>query len=108
YKAEAAAGRALFGKYRNPFTDDPSVKGMNRNLANTNPVVFAGKLLALREDPPPVAMDPLTLETLGNWDFEGTLPGPTFTAHPKIDPETGQMIAFGFAPKGLYSTDVCY
>ena len=108
FKAERAAGRALFGKYRNPFTDDPSVQGMNRNLANTNPVVFDGKLMALREDSPPVAMDPLTLETIGNWDFHGTLPGPTFTAHPKIDPETGQMIAFGFAAKGLYSRDVCY
>jgi len=108
FKAERAAGRALFGKYRNPFTDDPSVQGMNRNLANTNPVVFDGKLLALREDSPPVAMDPLTLETIGNWDFHGTLPGPTFTAHPKVDPETGQMIAFGFAAKGLYSRDVCY
>ena len=66
FKAEAAAGRTLFGKYRNPFTDDPSVAGMNRNLANTNVVAFDGKLLALREDSPPVAMDPLTLETLGN------------------------------------------
>jgi carotenoid cleavage dioxygenase len=108
YKAERAAGRALFGKYRNPFTDDPSVQGMNRNLANTNVLAFAGRLLALREDSPPVAMDPTTLETIGDWDFEGTLPGPTFTAHPKIDPQTGQMLAFGFAAKGLYSRDVCY
>ena len=108
FKAEAAAGRTLFGKYRNPFTDDPSVAGMNRNLANTNVVAFDGKLLALREDSPPVAMDPLTLETLGNWDFHGTLSGPTFTAHPKLDPETGQMIGFGFASKGLYSRDVAY
>ena len=108
FNAEREAGRALFGKYRNPFTDDPSVQGMNRNLANTNVVVFDGKLLALREDSPPVAMDPLTLETIGNWDFHGTLTGPTFTAHPKVDPETGQMIAFGFAAKGLYSRDVVY
>src|SRR5262249_25439019 len=34
--------------------------------------------------------------------------GPTFTAHPKIDPQTGQMLAFGFAAKGLYSRDVVY
>ncbi len=108
FKAERAAGRALFGRYRNPFTDDPSVQGMNRNLANTTPMVFDGKLLALREDSPPVALDPLTLETIGNWDFHGTLTGPTFTAHPKIDPVTGQMIAFGFAAKGLYSRDVVY
>ena len=109
FKAERAAGRALFGRYRNPFTDDPSVQGMNRNLANTNPVVFAGKLLALREDSPPVAMDPLTLETLDSaWDFHGTLPGPTFTAHPKIDPHTGNMCCFGYAAKGLLTRDMVY
>src|SRR5271156_2916044 len=27
WKAERAARRALFGEYRNPFTDDPSVAG---------------------------------------------------------------------------------
>lgn len=108
FKLERAAGRALFGRYRNPFTDEPSVQGKDRNLANTNPVVFNGALLALREDSPPVAMDPLTLETLGNHDFGGTLTSPTFTAHPKIDPETGQMIAFGYAAKGLFSRDTLY
>lgn len=70
--------------------------------------MFNGKLLALREDSPPVAMDPLTLETRGNWDFGGTLTSPTFTAHPKIDPETGQMIGFGYAAKGLFSRDTIY
>ena len=28
--------RALFGRYRNKWTDDPGVAGMGRNLANTN------------------------------------------------------------------------
>jgi carotenoid cleavage dioxygenase-like enzyme len=97
WKLERAAGRALFGKYRNPFTDDPSVQGKDRNLANTTPVVFNETLFALREDSRPVAMDPITLETHGNWDFGGTLKWPTFTAHRKRDPATGQWIAFGFA-----------
>jgi len=108
FKLERAAGRALYGKYRNPFTDDPSVAGKSRNLANTTPLVWDSKLLALREDSPPIAMDPLTLETLGDWRFHGTLDAPTFTAHPKVDPQTGQMIAFGFAARGLYSRDVAY
>ena len=60
WKLERAAGRALFGKYRNPFTDDPSVQGKDRNLANTTPVVFNKTLFALREDSPPIAMDPIT------------------------------------------------
>lgn len=108
WQLERAAGRALFGKYRNPFTDDPSVAGKSRNLANTTPLVWRGKLLALREDSPPIALDPLTLETQGDYRFEGTFSGQTFTAHPKIDPVSGQMIAFGFAAKGLFSRDVAY
>jgi carotenoid cleavage dioxygenase len=108
FKAERAAGRALYGKYRNPFTDDPSVQGKSRNLANTTPLVFNGTLFALREDSPPIALDPLTLETRGDWDFGGTLTGPTFTAHPKVDPRTGELIAFGFGARGLYSRDTVY
>jgi carotenoid cleavage dioxygenase len=81
---------------------------MNRNLANTNVIIHHGVLLALREDSPPVAMDPVTLETLGNWDFHGTLPGPTCSAHCKIDPHTGNLVGFGFAAKGDFSRDVVY
>jgi len=108
FRLERAAGRALYGKYRNPFTDDPSVRGKSRNLANTTPIVWDGKVLALREDSPPIAMDPITLETERDWTFHGTLGAPTFTAHPKIDATTGQMIAFGFAARGLFTRDVAY
>lgn len=108
WKAERAAGRALFGRYRNRWTDDPSVRGMNRNLANTNVLVHHGVLLALREDSPPVALDPVTLATIGNWDFHGTLPGPTCSAHCRIDPLTGNLVGFGFATKGDFSRDTVY
>lgn len=84
------------------------MRGKSRNLANTTPLVFNGMLFALREDSPPVRLDPLTLQTLGDWTFGGTLSGPTFTAHPKIDPRTGQMIAFGYGAKGLFSRDTVY
>ena len=105
---ERAAGRALFGAYRNPFTDDPSVAGVIRGTANTNIVYHAGMFLALKEDSPPVAMDPNTLETLGSWDFGGALTSKTFTAHPKIDPVTGEMICFGFAARGETTPDIAY
>ena len=108
FLAERKAGRALFGRYRNRLTDDPSVAGVNRNLANTNVILHAGVLLALREDSPPVAMDPVTLETIGNWDFHGTLPGPTCSAHCRIDPDTGNLVGFGFSAKGEWSRDVVY
>ena len=48
--AEKAAGQALFGKYRNPFTDKPDVQGVDRTVANTTPVWHAGKLLMTKED----------------------------------------------------------
>jgi carotenoid cleavage dioxygenase len=108
FVAERIAGRRLFGRYRNKYTDDPSVAGMNRNLANTNVLIHHGVLLALREDSPPVAMDPVTLATLGNWDFHGTLPGPTCSAHCKIDPRTGNLVGFGYGAKGDFSRDVVY
>jgi hypothetical protein len=41
HKAELAAGRALFGKYRNPFTDRPEAAGLDRTVANTTPVWHA-------------------------------------------------------------------
>lgn len=105
---ERNARRALFGAYRNPFTDDPSVQGKIRGTANTNVVFHAGQLFALKEDSPPVAMDPLTLETRGYWDFYGKLTSQTFTAHPKIDPQTGEMICFGYAAKGIDTPDIAY
>jgi len=100
---ERAARRALFGAYRNPFTDDPSVAGKNRGTANTSICWHGGKLLALKEDSQPMELDPLTLETRGTWDFHGRLTSRTFTAHPKIDPTTGEMIACAYNTTGRSS-----
>ena len=107
WKLEHEAGRPLFGAYRNPLTDDPSVAGRIRGTANTNAFVHGGKLYALKEDSPALVMDPVTLETEGYTDFGG-MTGQTFTAHPKIDPETGDMIAFGYASKGVLTRDMTY
>lgn len=94
------------GKYRNKFTD--AVRFKIRSTANTNIVFFNGQLLALKEDSPPYAMDPSTLETKGLYDFEGQLPSVTFTAHPKFDPKTGEMVCFGYEAKGDGTPDICY
>lgn len=106
--AERNAGRSLFGAYRNPLTDDPSVKGMYRGTANTNAFVHGGKIYALKEDSPPVVMDPRTLDTQGYTSFGGKMTGQTFTAHPKVDPDSGNMIAFGYASKGICTKDMTY
>ena len=100
YRAEASARRALFGRYRNPFTDSEAVKGVIRTVSNTNILFWRGVLLACKEDGPPFAMDPETLETIGRYDFEGQMTAPCFTAHPKLDPATGEMVAFAYAAGG--------
>jgi len=107
WKLENEAGKALFGAYRNPLTDDEVVKGEIRSTANTNAFVFAGKLWAMKEDSPSLVMDPATMETFGFEKFGGKMTGQTFTAHPKIDPHTGNMVAIGYAASGLCSDDVC-
>jgi carotenoid cleavage dioxygenase-like enzyme len=106
FEANHKAGRQLFGNYRNPFTDDPSVKGLDRTVANTAVVAHAGKLFALKEDTLPYEIDPRTLETVGPHDFGGGYKSQTFTAHPKFDPITGDMIAYGYEASGLLSNDV--
>lgn len=110
FKAQLAARRQLFGYYRNPFTDDESVRDcetpLNRTSANTTPVILKGKLYATKEDGPPFEIDPNTLETLGPDDFGGAWKSQTFTAHPKYDPTTGETIAFGYEASGLCTTDV--
>jgi carotenoid cleavage dioxygenase-like enzyme len=108
HKAEVAAGRALFGKYRNPFTDRPEAKGLDRTVANTTPVWHAGRLLMTKEDGRPYRVNPHTLETLGRYDFGGKLKSQTVTAHVRIDPETGEMFFYGYEADGLASTKVAY
>jgi carotenoid cleavage dioxygenase len=108
HRAEVAAGRALFGKYRNPFTDRPEVKALDRTVANTTPVWHAGRLLMTKEDGRPYRVNPRTLETLGRYDFGGKLKSQTVTAHVRIDPETGEMFFYGYEADGLASTKVAY
>lgn len=108
YKAEKAAGKALFGKYRNPFTDDASVQGVDRTVANTTPVWHAGRLLMAKEDGRPYRVDPKTLETLGTYDFGGALKSETMTAHVRIDGQTGELFFYGYEADGQASTKVAY
>jgi carotenoid cleavage dioxygenase-like enzyme len=108
YQAEAAAGEALFGIYRNPFTDKPEVAGVDRTVANTTPVWHAGKLLMTKEDGRPYRIDPATLETLGSYDFGGKLKSETMTAHVRVDAATGEMFFFGYEADGLASTRIAY
>jgi carotenoid cleavage dioxygenase len=97
FELERGAGEALFGGLADMGATGPRALGVLPNAANTNVIVHAGKLLALWEAGPPYALDPCTLETVGPYDFGGTLVGP-MTAHPKRDPDTGELLFFGYSP----------
>lgn len=78
----------------------PDIPGPNWNGntggPNTNVGGFAGTTWAMVEAGGcPVEMT-YELETVGRNDFFGTLPG-AFTAHPKVDPSTGEMHAMVYA-----------
>src|SRR5690606_3609265 len=77
-------------------------------VSNTAPMAHAGMLFSLKEDSHPIRIDPFTLETLGSWDFGGKYKSQTFTAHPKWDPVTGEMVCYGYEAAGLATDDVWF
>ena len=110
YVAEERAGRML---YRSFGTNLPGglLKNLLRlrfkNAANTSVVQHGGRLLALWEGGLPHQLDPVTLATHGTFDYGGRLQNRTsvlgrflsphlpFSAHPKRDRETGELVNFG-------------
>lgn len=108
WQLEHDAHKALFGSWGNPATTDPSVLGKIGGTANTNIVWHAGKLLALVESNLPFALDPETLDAEGYQDFAGAMTGLKFTAHPKIDPETGEMVFFAYSVGGFFTKTLLY
>lgn len=99
FTAERAAGRRLYGVFGNPRFNAPGIDSASYDTANTHIWPHAGRLFALMEGKPPTELDPETLETLGYEAFGGAVTGP-FTAHPKTDPRTGELFAFGWGAKG--------
>ncbi len=100
--AENKAGRQLFGYFGDP--SDPSVANVDRSTANIHIVHHAGKLMALHEHGEPFELDPQGLE-------RGALlnTGGKRTAHPKVDPETGEMVWFAYFAGSLpYSNLIDY
>ena len=87
----------------NPSVDilDPSVMmDMKSSKANTHVFGHAGKILALEEGHFPYVLDG-DLNTVGATDFGGVLNG-SFTAHPKVCPVTGELLAFGYSAMEPY------
>jgi carotenoid cleavage dioxygenase len=93
---EQEAKRALWtGLLEPPRPEQPEGSS---NCANTALVHHGHKFLALWEGGEPYALDVQTLATIGPYTFDGALPS-AFTAHPKVDPETGEMMFFGYGLK---------
>ena len=105
WRAENAAGHSLPPAFAGP--PDPDASPADTGVANTSIVFHAGRLLALEEAHLPFELDPATLATRGVQNFAGALRGP-FTAHPKIDPITGEMVFFGYASGGEHLTGMTY
>ncbi|MDH3493617.1 MAG: carotenoid oxygenase family protein [Acidobacteriota bacterium] len=91
---ELKAGKMLYGEYGTPV---PGGGRGGKNQPNVNVVEWRGKLLGLSEGSLPSIIDPETFDLEGYESFEGVVPDYlTFTAHPRFDQKTGDMLAWGF------------
>jgi carotenoid cleavage dioxygenase len=99
-----AGGRAV--RYRNrwvrtgPMAErlgEPAVDGPPQplyDISNTNVLGFAGRILSLTEGCYPYELS-RELETVCRADFDAPLPH-GLTAHPKVDPVTGELHGFAY------------
>lgn len=108
WNIEDREGRAVINAM-NPFDCDPAYSDFvlvdKEGLANTAIVWHGGRLLALEEGHQPYEIDPDTLDSIGPWTFRGKLHS-AMTAHPKVDPHTGEMIFFAYMASGPFAADV--
>lgn len=104
--AEHDAGRALFGGFGRKLAEAPA-NVTDGGVANTNVLFHAGRLLALEEGHLPTEIEPGTLATRGYCNYDGGISGP-FTAHPKIDPLTGEMVFFGYNASGPFTSTLSF
>jgi carotenoid cleavage dioxygenase-like enzyme len=95
FKIEQEAGKAVWsGLLEPPQANNPH--GPGKNTANTALVCHAGQLLTLWEGGAPHNIKIPDLETVGEYTYDDKLTS-AFTAHPKVDPETGEMMFFGYS-----------
>jgi len=100
YLGERSASEPRFRGFGSQRAGGPAANAFRlptaSNPANTSVVMHAGNLLALWEGGHPWRLDPDTLESVGEDDFGGALKrAHAFSAHPKLDPSTGELFNFG-------------
>jgi carotenoid cleavage dioxygenase len=99
FKMEQKVGRAIWaGLMEAPQLTNPAnnLFGPFKNTANTALVWHADRLLALWEGGEPYEIELPELKTVGPYTYNGQLTSP-FTAHPKVDAMTGEMMFFGYS-----------
>ena len=92
---------------RTPLLDDgggadTTLEDRTRSLANTHIIGHAGKILALEEGHWPFELTK-DLTTVGAYNYNGKL-NTGMTAHPKICPETGELLFFAYSMTPPYLT----
>jgi carotenoid cleavage dioxygenase-like enzyme len=100
YQAEEAAGKFLFSSY-GMLPPGPVWERFGKgtkNSANTSVIALPDKLLTLWEGGQPHGLDLQTLETFGLEDLGALARGLPYSAHPKRDPQTGEIFNFGVLP----------
>jgi carotenoid cleavage dioxygenase len=107
-RAEEEAGTAIWSGLTDGYTPPATVVGDElagtvRQLPDINIVEHAGRLMAMAEADKPYRLDRTSLETLGQEDCDGAMRVGS-TAHPKIDPRTGEMVLFNYTLEAPYLT----
>src|SRR4028119_297094 len=94
YLEESAAGEFLYGNYGMTAPGPVWNQWLRpvKNAANTSVLALPDKLLALWEGGNPHALDLQTLETRGLDDLAGLSDELSYSAHPKCDPQTGEIL----------------
>jgi len=98
--------------YRNRYVDTPVYRKESTGFGAPKPenttsavslMYHGGELMALGEFGYPYLINPDDLSTKGVFDYNGKLPG-NMTAHPRIDPVTGELLFFGYDVVEPYMT----
>jgi all-trans-8'-apo-beta-carotenal 15,15'-oxygenase len=112
YLEEEQANKLIYGNYGMAPTGSwwQRFGKSSKNVANTSVLALPDKLLALWEGGLPHALDLETLETYGLENLEGLEHKRSYSAHPKQDPQTGEIFNFGVsygknATLNLYRSD---
>lgn len=87
--------RGLLNDLMNPASKNPN---------NTSVLLVKNKLLALCEGGWPFAMDPKTLDSIGPDNLGQLVAREMYSAHPKVDPDTGEIFNHGQIP---YPSALC-